>query len=117
VFVPVRPFQPSLMPAGKAVRQVLHLRLTPVFTRKYKTRLERLARHKHSSLLSPKSFEEVNFLRSAVREMMEPIDIWGMILVRLPDLDFCQLLSYGATTTSMTALGIMTLYVTRTMRR
>jgi hypothetical protein len=52
VFVPVRPFQPSLMFAGEAkpgTKHVLHLgRLRPY---KYLIRLEKLARDKHSILL------------------------------------------------------------------
>jgi hypothetical protein len=54
VFVPGKPnFQPGLMFTGKsrAYPNEAPLRLAPGFTHKHCTRLERLARDKHSSLL------------------------------------------------------------------
>jgi hypothetical protein len=58
MFVPGKPFQPSLMFAGKARSypgeapfRCSNLGKAPGLTHKHKTRLEWLARDKHSSLL------------------------------------------------------------------
>ncbi len=62
VFVPQRPFHPSLMLAGKACQEPTLSGITsetcstwvgPDLTSKHNTRLERLARDLHSSLLCP----------------------------------------------------------------
>ncbi len=57
MFVPSKPFQPSLMFAGKAgaylsgASEKCFTRVCSGITRKHKTRLERLARDKRSCLL------------------------------------------------------------------
>ncbi len=70
MFVPGKPFQPSLMFAGKARAYPIeaHFRCytvgqVPGLSHKHPTRLERLARDKHSSLLQKSVNCGVNFLQ------------------------------------------------------
>ncbi len=117
MFFPGEPFQHSLMFVGKArsYTRVEHLKVASIgwasgLTHKHKTRLERLARDKHSSSLCKSvNYGRKNFYSTGQKlcdkKLTEKFSLKSFLL-------YHQGPRLGATTLSITTFNIMTLSIT-----